>query len=114
MLELHNTDVPEDHRSILPFLLQPASWVQEGSIPALVRILRAFLAGDAPQMAQTGQFTVILAVVQQKLIPSRVEVRVSPERRALHPELRAEVADEEPADDAADAAADGGDGRGHV
>ena len=72
MLELHNTDVLEDYRSILPFILQPASWVQEGSIPALVRLLRAFLARDAPQMAQTGQFTAILAVVQQKLIPSRV------------------------------------------
>lgn len=72
MLELHDDDVPPDYHSILPFLLQPASWAQKGSIPALVRLLRAFLAWDAVQMAQTGQFTAILAVVQQKLIPFHV------------------------------------------
>jgi len=72
MLKLHDGDVPPDHRYILPFLLQPASWAQKSSIPALVRPRRAFLARDAVQMAQTGQFTAILAVVQQKLIPSRV------------------------------------------
>lgn len=72
MLELHASDVPADYRTLLPFLLQPASWQQKGSIPGLVRLLKAFLKRDGRQMAASGQFTSVLAVVQQKLIPSRI------------------------------------------
>lgn len=72
MLELHTSDVPPDYRAILPFLLTPASWQQKGSIPGLVKLLKAFLARDAPQMVSTGQYTSILAVVQQRLIPSKI------------------------------------------
>ncbi|KAH8112452.1 Cse1-domain-containing protein [Phellopilus nigrolimitatus] len=72
MLEHHQGDVPADYRSLLPFLLQPASWAQKGSIPGLVRLLKAFLRRDGAQLASTGQFTSVLAVVQQKLIPSKV------------------------------------------
>ncbi|EJD01973.1 Cse1-domain-containing protein [Fomitiporia mediterranea MF3/22] len=72
MLELHQDDVPADYRTLLPFLLQPSSWAQKGSIPGLVRLLKAFLQRDGAQLATTGQFTSVLAVVQQKLIPSKV------------------------------------------
>ena len=72
MLELHKTDVPADYRSLLPFLLTPAAWQQKGSIPGLVKLLKAFLSRDATQMVATGQFTAILAVVQQRLIPSKL------------------------------------------
>ncbi|KAI5122027.1 hypothetical protein M0805_008018 [Coniferiporia weirii] len=72
MLELHQGDLPADYRSLLPFLLQPASWAQKGTIPGLVRLLKAFLRRDGAQLASTGQFTSVLAVVQQKLIPSKV------------------------------------------
>jgi len=72
MLELHHADIPADYRSMLPFLLQPASWQQKGTIPGLVRLLKAFLKRDGPQMAASGQFTSVLAVVQQRLIPSKV------------------------------------------
>ncbi|KAL5498046.1 CSE1_1 [Sanghuangporus vaninii] len=72
MLELHRGEIPADYRSLLPFLLQPSSWAQKGSIPGLVRLLKAFLRTDAAELASTGQFTSILAVVQQKLIPSKI------------------------------------------
>ncbi|KAI0933051.1 hypothetical protein AcW1_000014 [Taiwanofungus camphoratus] len=72
MLELHTTDVPAEYRSLLPFLLTPASWQQKGSIPGLVKLLKAFLARDAKQMVATGQYTAVLAVVQQRLIPSKL------------------------------------------
>jgi exportin-2 (importin alpha re-exporter) len=72
MLELHTHDVPEAYRSLLPFLLVPAPWEQKGSIPGLVALLRAFLVRDAPQMAAQGQHVNVLAIVQQKLIPSRL------------------------------------------
>ncbi|TFY78460.1 hypothetical protein EWM64_g5554 [Hericium alpestre] len=71
MLELH-VGVPTDYRTLLPFLLTPAMWQQKGSVPGLVQLLKAFLARDAAQMVSTGQFTSVLAVVQQRLIPSKL------------------------------------------
>lgn len=72
MLELHSDTIPATYRSLLPFLLTPASWQQRGSIPGLVKLLKAFIARDAPQIVSAGQHTAILAVVQQRLIPSKV------------------------------------------
>jgi len=72
MLELHKGDVPAEYRSLLPSLLTPAVWQQTGSIPGLVKLLRVFLEKDSKQMVSTGQFTSVLAVVQQRLIPSKM------------------------------------------
>ncbi|KIP01732.1 hypothetical protein PHLGIDRAFT_336871 [Phlebiopsis gigantea 11061_1 CR5-6] len=72
MLELHTSDVPVAYRDILPILLTPANWQQKGSIPGLVKLLKAFLARDARQMIVTGQYTAVLAVIQQRLIPSKL------------------------------------------
>ena len=72
MLDLHTGDVPADYRSLLPFLLTPASWQQKGSVPGLVKLLKAFLSRDAKQMVATGQFTAVLAIIQQRLIPSKL------------------------------------------
>lgn len=72
MLELQTGVVPAAYRDLLPFLLTPASWQQKGSIPGLVKLLKAFLAHDAKQLTSTGQYTAMLAVVQQRLIPSNL------------------------------------------
>lgn len=72
MLELHDRDVPDEYRNLLPFLLMPAIWQQKGSIPGLVKLLKAFLARDSARMLATGQVASVLAVVQQRLIPSKV------------------------------------------
>ena len=72
MLELHTTEVPAQYRGLLPFLLTPAVWQQKGSIPGLVKLLKAFLARDSSQMLVAGQVASILAVVQQRLIPSKL------------------------------------------
>lgn len=72
MLELHASSVPNEYRPIIPFLLTPAGWQQKGSIPGLVKLLKAFLARDSAQLVETGQYTAILAVVQQRLIPSKI------------------------------------------
>lgn len=72
MLELHTTDVPSDYRSLLPFLLQPAIWQQKGSVPGLVKLLKAFLARDSQQMVASGQIASVLGILQQRLIPSKV------------------------------------------
>ncbi|CDO76999.1 hypothetical protein BN946_scf184298.g26 [Trametes cinnabarina] len=72
MLDLHPDGVPAEYRSLLPFLLTPASWQQKGSIPGLVKLLKAFLARDAASMVAAGQLTQVLGVVQQRLIPSKL------------------------------------------
>lgn len=72
MLELHQGEIPLTYRTLLPFLLQPGSWQQKGSIPGLVRLLKGFLRRDTAQLVSTGQFTSVLAVVQQRLIPSKL------------------------------------------
>lgn len=72
MLEAHTTGVPSEYRTLLPFLLTPTCWQQKGSIPGLVKLLKAFLARDAAEMVKTGQITAVLAVVQQRLIPSKI------------------------------------------
>lgn len=72
MLELHTSDIPAEYRSLLPFLLTPAVWQQKGSIPGLVKLLKAFIVRDATQMVSGGQMASVLAVVQQRLVPSKV------------------------------------------
>ena len=71
MLTLHR-GVPVDYRALLPFLLTPAMWSQKGSIPGLVALLRAFLARDAAAMVEANQHTAVLGIVQQRLVPSKV------------------------------------------
>ncbi|KAJ7077918.1 CAS/CSE protein [Mycena belliarum] len=72
MLSLHNNDVPAQYRPLLPLLFTPASWQQKGSIPGLVKLLKAFLARDSVQMMASNQIASVLAVVQQRLIPSKL------------------------------------------
>ena len=73
MLDLQTKgQVPNEYRSILTFLLTPASWQQKGSIPGLVRLLKAFLTRDSAQMFAAGQVGSVLAVVQQRLVPSKL------------------------------------------
>jgi exportin-2 (importin alpha re-exporter) len=72
MLELHKTDVPAEYRSLLPFLLTPAVWQQKGSIPGLVKLLKAFLARDAQYIISSGQYNSVLGVIQSRLIPSKL------------------------------------------
>jgi exportin-2 (importin alpha re-exporter) len=72
MLELHAAKVPDQYRSLLPFLLTPAIWQQKGSIPGLVKLLKAFLSRDSAQMLAAGQIASVLAVIQQRLIPSKL------------------------------------------
>jgi len=73
MLELHSqTDFPTEYSSLLPFLLTPVVWQQKGSIPGLVKLLRAYLARDSAQMLAAGQIANVLAIVQQRLIPSKM------------------------------------------
>lgn len=68
MLEIHKTSVPPAYSSLLPILFTPAVWQQRGNVPALVRLVKAFITKDPGSV----DVRTVLAVVQQRLIPSRV------------------------------------------
>lgn len=68
MLEIHTASVPPAYASLLPILFTPAVWQQRGNVPALVRLIKAFIAKDPGSV----DVRTVLAVVQQRLIPSRV------------------------------------------
>lgn len=72
MLELHPAnELPEAYGSLLPPILTPACWENRGNVPALVRLVRAFLAKDAPRIVAQGQLGAMLGIYQ-KLIATRV------------------------------------------
>ncbi|SJX63336.1 probable CSE1-Nuclear envelope protein that mediates the nuclear export of importin alpha [Sporisorium reilianum f. sp. reilianum] len=72
MLELHTTQgLPEAYSSLLPPILTPACWENRGNVPALVRLVRAFLAKDAPRIVAQGQLAAMLGIYQ-KLISTRI------------------------------------------
>ena len=43
LLETHKNDIPSSYMALFPHLLQPVLWERTGNIPALVRLLQAFL-----------------------------------------------------------------------
>ena len=43
MLELYTNQIPDTYRELFPFLLMPALWERPGYIPALVRLLQAYI-----------------------------------------------------------------------
>ncbi|SPO23873.1 probable CSE1 - Nuclear envelope protein that mediates the nuclear export of importin alpha [Ustilago trichophora] len=73
MLELHSPTqgLPEAYSSLLPPILTPACWENRGNVPALVRLVRAFLAKDAQRIVSQGQLGAMLGIYQ-KLISTRI------------------------------------------
>ena len=49
-----------------------SAWQQKGSVPGLVKLLKAFLSHDAKSIVESGQITQVLGVIQQRLIPSKI------------------------------------------
>ncbi|GAA5824131.1 hypothetical protein JCM5353_006154 [Sporobolomyces roseus] len=71
LLELHPpSDMPDSYKVLLPPLLTPSLWESRGNIPALVRLLRAFLTRGANQIVAAGQVTPMLGIFQH-LIQSK-------------------------------------------
>ncbi|KAJ9479584.1 Importin alpha re-exporter [Pseudozyma hubeiensis] len=72
MLELHGGEgLPEAYSSLLVPILMPACWENRGNVPALVRLVRAFLSKDSRKIVAQGQLGSMLGIYQ-KLISSRV------------------------------------------
>lgn len=52
--------MPEAYHAIFPPLLTPTFWERSGNIPALVRLLQAYLARAAPDVVSRGYLQVRL------------------------------------------------------
>ena len=70
LLETRSSTVPEPYMVIYPILLNPALWERQGNIPALVRLLQAFIE-KAPDKVTGGNKLPALLGVFQKLIASK-------------------------------------------
>ncbi|PSC72253.1 Exportin-2 [Micractinium conductrix] len=62
--------VPDAYHAIFPPLLTPAFWERSGNVPALVRLLQAYISRAAPEVATRGYLQPVLGVFQ-KLIASK-------------------------------------------
>ena len=54
MLELH-TDCPAPYMALFPFLLTPVLWEKVGHIPALVRLIQAYIEKGADSIVKEGK-----------------------------------------------------------
>lgn len=71
MLEIRQGgEIPASYTSLLPSLLTPALWHSRANIPALVRLLQAFLVKGGSEV-EDGTLQSLLGIYQQ-LIASRV------------------------------------------
>lgn len=72
LLELHdlNSPYPDAYKALLPPLLTPTLWESRGNVPALVRLLRAFLSRGAQDIVAANQLPPMLGVFQH-LIASK-------------------------------------------
>ena len=63
LIELRAAPLPSIYLDILPPLLTHILWERPGNIPALVRLIRAYLSKAATQIVQQGLLTVSLTSV---------------------------------------------------
>ena len=70
LLELRPLPIPPSYMSIYPLLLTPVLWERSGNIPALVRLLQAFIEKTPGEVTSGDRLTALLGVFQ-KLIASR-------------------------------------------
>jgi hypothetical protein len=54
LIELRPAPLPATYLAIFPPLLAPVFWERHGNVPALVRLLRAYMAKAAPEVVAQG------------------------------------------------------------
>lgn len=71
LLELRPLPIPQLYMVVYPLLLTPALWERGGNVPALVRLLQAFIEKAPSDVTKDNQLTALLGVFQ-KLIASKL------------------------------------------
>lgn len=62
LLETHKNDIPSSYMALFPHLLQPVLWERTGNIPALVRLLQAFLERGSNTIASAAADKIVSQV----------------------------------------------------
>ncbi|KAK9829548.1 hypothetical protein WJX72_006417 [[Myrmecia] bisecta] len=70
LIELRPAPLAASYMQIFPPLLTPLFWERQGNVPALVRLLQAYLRKAAGEVVQGGHLQAVLGVFQ-KLIASK-------------------------------------------
>ncbi|GIL79702.1 hypothetical protein Vretimale_12351 [Volvox reticuliferus] len=70
LIELRPAPLPQIYLQIFPPLLSPMFWERSGNVPALVRLLQAYLTKAGDEVVAGGHLVAVLGVFQ-KLIASR-------------------------------------------
>mmetsp|Transcript_33790 Transcript_33790/g.100617 ORF Transcript_33790/g.100617 Transcript_33790/m.100617 type:complete len:935 (-) Transcript_33790:308-3112(-) len=70
LIELHSKPLPAVYMQIFPPLLSPVFWERSGNIPALVRLIQAYLCKAGDEIVMGGHLMALLGVFQ-KLIASK-------------------------------------------
>ena len=70
LLELRPSPVPAPYMSVYPLLLTPVLWERQGNVPALVRLLQAFIQKAPDKVTMDDKLPALLGVFQ-KLIASK-------------------------------------------
>ena len=58
LIELRQAPLPATYMAIFPPLLTPVFWERHGNVPALVRLLRAYMAKASAEIVQQGHLQV--------------------------------------------------------
>lgn len=58
LIELRPAPLPDMYLQMFPGLLSPTFWERPGNIPALVRLLQAYLAKGGEAVVQNGRLVV--------------------------------------------------------
>ena len=63
--------LPQPYKDLIQSLLIPALWESRGNIPALVRLLQAYMARGASEFTKENRLSGVLGIFQ-KLVASKV------------------------------------------
>ncbi|XAR69470.1 hypothetical protein NMG60_11001063 [Bertholletia excelsa] len=69
LVELNRPPIPQPYMQIFEILLLPDSWKRSGNVPALVRLLQAFLQKAPQELSREGRLTQVLGIFN-KLVSS--------------------------------------------
>ncbi|XP_059634392.1 exportin-2 [Cornus florida] len=73
LVELNRPPVPQHYMQIFDILLLPESWKRAANVPALVRLLQAFLQMSPHELNQEGRLTQVLGIFDRLVSSSSTE-----------------------------------------
>ncbi|GFY96210.1 cellular apoptosis susceptibility protein, putative / importin-alpha re-exporter [Actinidia rufa] len=83
LVELHRPPIPQRYMQIFEILLLPDSWKKSGNVPALVRLLQAFLQKAPHELNQEGRLTQTITGSIELKLTSVASTRLICESQAL-------------------------------